>query len=517
MEIVLADKTKFNFDESNVIGNLYTIFKKHKYIKVMDERPEYKYCLYDIFNKTQYSMSKPKLIEHIFETYKKVFNNLLVSNPVNKEGHEFTNDSIKSMLNKHIDENLEIVKSTTFVPINKIILEEDRVRKLNTYKEPDFYRTILKKKNYKLKDSTIINEIINNLCGNNELKKSYLLQRLAFIIKKPTTRLHGVIVFKGEHGTGKGTFFDTILHTIFQPCYLSKLGDENFKNNFNSELVGKLVLFLDETKFSKDMNNFLKGFTGGRFLEIEPKGKAKYSIENRINCFIGTNENVPLQIDGKDRRVTVFDTKAVTNPRKYFEWSNNKELVLEECKNFFGYLKNLEVDVDFIIKPLDTDERRELIESCKSNEEVFFDYLKERTIYEIIKEFNINLWYRDLTYIGTDDLYSIYLDWCSRNNIQLKLTQLQLSRRAKTYYKTQVEGMNQDNTTKNVRKSSEVFKETSKEEKEENLELTYKDIFEENKILNNRIKELKKELDKLQSKKSHKMDFNNKSLMEVCN
>ncbi len=122
------------------------------------------------------------------------------------------------------------------------------------------------------------------------------------------------IVSKGIQGTGKGVIFEKIIQYAVGEKYTTVLENEALKSRFNGELENKLFVLANEIKADfREGNSIyerLKMYVTDKEIRFEDKNIKARTIPNFFNIWLHSNNDVPLQIQGSDRRYTVFNTKS---------------------------------------------------------------------------------------------------------------------------------------------------------------------------------------------------------------
>jgi hypothetical protein len=130
-------------------------------------------------------------------------------------------------------------------------------------------------------------------------------------------------------------------------------------------------------------------------IRFEEKNIKARTIPNFFNIWLHSNNNVPLQIQGSDRRYTVFNTKSrklteVSEELGYEHISDYIKAIQNERDNFIYDVMSIKYDKYQATTTLQTEEKELIYEASMSKIEVLSDKLKKLDIVyfqDIIEEF----------------------------------------------------------------------------------------------------------------------------------
>lgn len=197
------------------------------------------------------------------------------------------------------------------------------------------------------------------------------------------------IVSKGIQGTGKGVIFEEIIKYAIGERYVTTLDNEALKSRFNGELENKLFVLANEIKADFREGNTvyerLKMYITDPTIRMEEKNIKARSIPNFFNIWFHSNNDVPLQIQGNDRRYTVFNTKSkklieVSNELGYEHISDYIAAIREEREDFIYDVMSLKYIKSLATTPLSTEEKELIYEASMSKMDVLSDKLKKKDI-----------------------------------------------------------------------------------------------------------------------------------------
>lgn len=260
---------------------------------------------------------------------------------------EINGKIIKKTKKNIIKENLKKkIKGFSFRPYSPI----------ENYKEDKNYFNLYNNKinfdkNFKY-DINIISPIIKHigiLCNNNDVNKNYVLKWMAHIVKNPNNKTKVCLVFKGNQGSGKSSLWNWFGNTIVGSQWFLKIYDAHYllDNKFNGELKNKLFTLLDEAQTNGKYiagNERMKTRITEEDTRIELKGHEAYTIEDKNNYVLLTNNDFPVKVEYSDRRYfCVENSNELVKDENYFK--NYFELLKDNkvAKHFYYYLLNMDI------------------------------------------------------------------------------------------------------------------------------------------------------------------------------
>ena len=197
------------------------------------------------------------------------------------------------------------------------------------------------------------------------------------------------IISKGTQGTGKGVIFEEIIKYAVGERYVTTLDNEALKSRFNGELENKLFILANEIKADFREGNTiyerLKMYITDPTIRFEEKNIKARSIPNFFNIWFHSNNDVPLQIQGGDRRYTVFNTKSIKLTEVSKELGHEHirffiDEIKKERDSFITDLMRLKYDMALATTPLSTEEKELIYEASMSKIEVMSDKIKTNDI-----------------------------------------------------------------------------------------------------------------------------------------
>ena len=197
------------------------------------------------------------------------------------------------------------------------------------------------------------------------------------------------IISKGVQGTGKGVIYEQIIQYAVGERYTTILENEALKSRFNGELENKIFVLANEIKADFREGNTvyerLKMYVTDSHIRFEEKNTKARMIKNFFNIWFHSNNDIPLQIQGSDRRYTVFNTSGkkleqVSEELGYEHIKFYIEAIKRERDNFIFDLMRLKYDMHKATKPMHTIEKEMIYEASMTKLEVLCDKIKKYDI-----------------------------------------------------------------------------------------------------------------------------------------
>ncbi len=158
------------------------------------------------------------------------------------------------------------------------------------------------------------------LCKGDEQLYAWILAWMAHLVQRPAEKVGTCIVMRGDEGTGKGFFGDTLIALVGKAAV--KVGESGgLTRNFNAKLSGKLLIFGDEVTWGgrRADAGVLKGLITERTITIEPKGIDSYEERSYSRTLISSNEDWVVPAGPTARRYLCLDVSSIhKEDRPYF-------------------------------------------------------------------------------------------------------------------------------------------------------------------------------------------------------
>lgn len=231
-------------------------------------------------------------------------------------------------------------------------------------------------KGQKIEDNKV--SIIINLLDtltNDRFGTEYILNWTSHSLQKPWERPETNIFFLGNQGTGKSIFCEYLLSKLFKKYHKTLSDSSVFEGSWNDELIGKLMIYLDEAVYSGDKKvaNRVKNFTTGKTLNVKKKFFDSFEMNNYARI-IGSSNNVNIAaVEKLDRRNVIFRTSDENiGNREYF--NNVIKFIDENIDLIFNYFMNRDIS-NFNTRDIPYTEVKD--EVRKENLEVHEEFLIE--------------------------------------------------------------------------------------------------------------------------------------------
>jgi hypothetical protein len=246
-------------------------------------------------------------------------------------------------LNKYYFQEKTDLKTLSY-DVNKPTLYENYLNMCpkikQTYKKYSEFTDEIKKKN-----EFILNHILEVYCSGRKDSYDFLIKWFANMVKG--NRNNSALYLKGPQGAGKSSIIDDFIRHYVIGLGLSHQGGSGpLKNNFNSELSGKLLVLFEElenmgTREWMSVSSVLKRQITSKTLSIERKGKDVREEVNLNNYVLLSNNDAIQDDDGRRYFILDISTKYVGN-KTYFKklYSCFSD---EVGQAFYSYL--LEIDL----------------------------------------------------------------------------------------------------------------------------------------------------------------------------
>jgi len=152
--------------------------------------------------------------------------------------------------------------------------------------------------------------LLKNLFVKHEYIE-YFVNWLAYIVQT-LQKTRNAVVLVGEQGTGKGVLWENIIAPMFGADNCVVATNSDIQSDFNVIFDNRLFVCFNEIKGDFRQGNTvyekLKMYITDPDFMVNIKTLSQYRVENHFNCIFFSNHEVPLQIEGGDRRYSVFKT-----------------------------------------------------------------------------------------------------------------------------------------------------------------------------------------------------------------
>jgi hypothetical protein len=146
------------------------------------------------------------------------------------------------------------------------------------------------------------------LAGGSDEIALYIVRWAAWAVQNPGERAEVALVFRGDKGSGKGTFANA-MKRLFGQHGLQIFNSKHLVGTFNSHLRNCILLFADEAFWAGDKQgeSVLKGMLTEPALVIEQKGVDAMAWKNRLHVIMAANAEWVVPASHDERRYAVID------------------------------------------------------------------------------------------------------------------------------------------------------------------------------------------------------------------
>ena len=144
----------------------------------------------------------------------------------------------------------------------------------------------------------------------NDSELQHLWDIMAFKLQYPKIKINHAVLHVGEEGSGKDLMWKPFIWSVCGE-YLKNLAvvdGDRMQSQFNEHLESE-ILVLNELKepdsaARRDLANKLKPIIAAppEMFSVNPKGKKRYDVANRLFVLAFSNEQVPISLSSQDRR-----------------------------------------------------------------------------------------------------------------------------------------------------------------------------------------------------------------------
>jgi len=220
----------------------------------------------------------------------------------------------------------------------------------------------------------------------NPKERDFFINWLAYGVQN-RRKTRTSIVSRGIQGTGKGVIFSQIIQKIYGHTLTDTLSQVDLEGRFNGKLSNKMFILANEVKADYREGNStyekLKMYVSDDSLQIEKKGVDMVEEKNYFNMWFHSNDAVPIQIEGKDRRYSVMDTSdknigTLAKEKGIGNASTFVNLIKEEAHALCVQLMLIKTDERDATTPLDSKAKKSVVEMSIGRTEVLCNALKDR-------------------------------------------------------------------------------------------------------------------------------------------
>jgi len=209
----------------------------------------------------------------------------------------------------------------------------------------------------------------------------YFINWLAYAAKN-MKKTRNAIVIVGEQGTGKGVLWDNIIRWVFGQDNCVTVGNADIASEFNVVFDNRLFVCFNEIKGDFRQGNTiyetLKSYITDPTFMVNIKNVSQYEVENHFNCIFFSNHEVPLQIEGSDRRYSVFKTANTKLAEIVGDTGAFIKTLKDERERFLEILFSFSPDVSLATSLIDTEQKKKIKELSNTKQDNFKSRIIEK-------------------------------------------------------------------------------------------------------------------------------------------
>lgn len=194
--------------------------------------------------------------------------------------------------------------------------------------------------------------ILNMICNGDEDLNMYVLDWCADLFQHPSDPKGTAIVLRGQEGTGKGTFADTI-GMMCSPHYTHLTDEAHLTGQFNSHMSNSLIVFADEITWggNRQTAGKLKGLVTEKYLMLERKGIDAISQRNMVHVIVASNSDWVVPAGANSRRWLVLDVSIENRSNEKYFKPIYKELSNGGTEAFLYEMLNRKIECALTLAP----------------------------------------------------------------------------------------------------------------------------------------------------------------------
>jgi hypothetical protein len=250
-----------------------------------------------------------------------------------------------------------------------------------------------------------------NICSNNVDYYWYVRRWLAYLFQYPDIK-HTALVLCGSQGVGKNSFVEP-LGALLGNHYVPLSSMDELTSRFNLHLQNAVLIHANEALWggNKKELGLIKAMITEKYCLIEGKGKDRIKMQSSKHLIISSNEDWPIHIDRDDRRFFVLSvSEQHKEDHAYFKALQQQlaqggyEALLYDLlhEDLMGFDPRIfpQSFAAFDIKLQSANSVDRYIYAALVDGSFELEKLKGNWLQDIIKQ----------------DLYDLYISWCSSNS-----------------------------------------------------------------------------------------------------
>lgn len=260
-----------------------------------------------------------------------------------------------------------------FDPHKPYVIDQ-KLKKLNIYRPSQYFaRTPAKQTEV----PPTIAKVIYHVLGSEDLIYEHFLNWLSVIVQNLGMTQTAWVVH-GTQGTGKGVMFNHVLTPLFGADNVTSRRMEELGSDFTEFMKNKFVVFIDEvasghTLFHERIAAKLKNLIVEPRISVREMYKPATVMRNYCNLIFASNSTQPVSIAPDDRRFNVghFQDKPIVIT------SHDIAMLETEIDQFYDYLNTRYADIDVARVPLQTEDRKNIIDLSRPSIDIAIEALKK--------------------------------------------------------------------------------------------------------------------------------------------
>ena len=245
-----------------------------------------------------------------------------------------------------------------------------------------------------------LDHVLNVIANKNEDIYRYIIAWIAAILQRPNFKVGVALVIIGKQGSGKSEFFTDIVCQLmarYANNNITKI--EDIVGKFNASLENKKLIIVNEL-MSADMNkqlnsDALKSLITDKTVNINQMNEPVRLCEKVANFMFVSNNEIPLKIEGNDRRYCVMKTSDEhVKDWDYFGKLSESLTNPEFYENLFTFFMMQDISKVNLRMIPETEAKTTIQEASMSSYELFvrenYDLINGRTgpeLFELYNEF----------------------------------------------------------------------------------------------------------------------------------
>lgn len=159
---------------------------------------------------------------------------------------------------------------------------------------------------------------INHLITDSKVREHFL-DYMAYIVQKPGHKINFALLLMGSQGIGKSYLVEVLRQCLGRSNVVEVTSDQ-LDSDFNPWMAEAQVIAIEEVMAGgrREVTNRLKPMITSPTSQINDKNTKLFSIPNRVNLILFSNEDDPLVLDNDDRRFLVYKTSFAKQSDQYY-------------------------------------------------------------------------------------------------------------------------------------------------------------------------------------------------------